>query len=136
MTRWIDQPDHVRWLQEQLARQLAYAEHFPTPTAARGTSARTGARTGAGPSTRGSRPGCCTSTRWGTWPESPAAPRGPRRRSPGSRARCVTPSTAAGYATVWPGRPDLYHSVHAVLLQSLPLAPSAPTALARGLCVR
>ena len=36
-------------------------------------------------------------------------------------------------ATVWPGRPDLCHSVHAVLLQSLPLAPSAPTALARGL---
>lgn len=36
-------------------------------------------------------------------------------------------------ATVWPGRPDLYHSVHAVLLPRLPLAPSAPTALARGL---
>lgn len=35
--------------------------------------------------------------------------------------------------TVWPGRPDLYHSVHAVLLQRLPLAPTAPTALARGL---
>ncbi|HQY34540.1 AGE family epimerase/isomerase [Actinotalea sp.] len=35
--------------------------------------------------------------------------------------------------TVWPGRPDLYHSIHAVLLQRLPLAPSAPTALARGL---
>jgi mannose/cellobiose epimerase-like protein (N-acyl-D-glucosamine 2-epimerase family) len=35
--------------------------------------------------------------------------------------------------TVWPGRPDLYHSVHAVLLQRLPLAPSAPTALAQGL---
>ncbi len=35
--------------------------------------------------------------------------------------------------TVWPGRPDLYHSVHAVLLQRLPLAPSAPTALAKGL---
>jgi sulfoquinovose isomerase len=34
--------------------------------------------------------------------------------------------------TVWPGRPDLYHSVHAVLLQRLPLAPSAPTALAEG----
>lgn len=36
-------------------------------------------------------------------------------------------------ATVWPGRPDLYHSVHAVLLQRLPLAPTAPTALSRGL---
>ncbi|WP_129337113.1 AGE family epimerase/isomerase [Cellulomonas endophytica] len=35
--------------------------------------------------------------------------------------------------TVWPGRPDLYHSVHAVLLQRLPLAPTAPTALAAGL---
>lgn len=34
--------------------------------------------------------------------------------------------------TVWPGRPDLYHSVHAVLLQRLPLAPTAPTALANG----
>ena len=36
-------------------------------------------------------------------------------------------------ATVWPGRPDLYHSVHATLLPRLPLAPTAPTALARGL---
>jgi len=35
-------------------------------------------------------------------------------------------------ATVWPGRPDLYHSVHAVLLGRLPLAPTAPTALAQG----
>ena len=35
--------------------------------------------------------------------------------------------------TVWPGQPDLYHSVHAVLLQRLPLAPSAPVALAAGL---
>jgi len=34
--------------------------------------------------------------------------------------------------TVWPGRPDLYHSLHAVLLGRLPLAPSAPTALAHG----
>ncbi|OFE15999.1 N-acylglucosamine 2-epimerase [Humibacillus sp. DSM 29435] len=36
-------------------------------------------------------------------------------------------------ATVWPGRPDLYHSVHATMLPRLPLAPTAPTALARGL---
>lgn len=35
-------------------------------------------------------------------------------------------------ASVWPGRPDLYHSLHAVLLPLLPLAPTAPTALARG----
>lgn len=35
-------------------------------------------------------------------------------------------------ATVWPGRPDLYHSLHAVMLGRLPLAPSAPTALAAG----
>lgn len=35
--------------------------------------------------------------------------------------------------TVWPGRPDLYHSIHAVLLQRLPLAPTAPIALARGM---
>ena len=36
-------------------------------------------------------------------------------------------------ATVWPGRPDLYPSVHAVLLPRLPLAPTTPTAIARGL---
>ncbi|MGB3186779.1 MAG: AGE family epimerase/isomerase [Ornithinimicrobium sp.] len=36
-------------------------------------------------------------------------------------------------STVWPGRPDLYHSIHAVLLGRLPLAPTAPTALARNL---
>ncbi|MGB3592606.1 MAG: AGE family epimerase/isomerase, partial [Ornithinimicrobium sp.] len=35
--------------------------------------------------------------------------------------------------TVWPGRPDLYHSLHAVMLGRLPLTPSAPTALASGL---
>lgn len=35
--------------------------------------------------------------------------------------------------TVWPGRPDLYHSIHAVMLGRLPLAPSAPTAIAAGL---
>lgn len=34
--------------------------------------------------------------------------------------------------TVWPGRPDLYHSMHAVMLGRLPLAPSAPTAIAAG----
>lgn len=36
-------------------------------------------------------------------------------------------------STVWPGRPDIYHSLHSVLLGRLPLAPSAPTALAAGL---
>lgn len=36
-------------------------------------------------------------------------------------------------ATVWPGRPDLYHSLHSTLLPRLPLAPTAPTAIARGL---
>jgi len=36
-------------------------------------------------------------------------------------------------ATVWPGRPDLYHSIHATLLPRLPLAPSAATAIAQGL---
>jgi mannose/cellobiose epimerase-like protein (N-acyl-D-glucosamine 2-epimerase family) len=35
--------------------------------------------------------------------------------------------------TVWAGRPDIYHSLHAVLLPRLPLAPAAPVALARGL---
>ncbi len=31
--------------------------------------------------------------------------------------------------TVWAGRPDLYHSLHAVLLPRLPLAPTAARAL-------
>lgn len=35
--------------------------------------------------------------------------------------------------TVWPGRPDIYHSAHAVLLQRLPLTPTAPVAIAKGL---
>jgi mannose/cellobiose epimerase-like protein (N-acyl-D-glucosamine 2-epimerase family) len=38
-------------------------------------------------------------------------------------------------ATVWPGRPDIYHSIHAVLLQRLPLAPVAPVAIAQGLLI-
>ena len=33
--------------------------------------------------------------------------------------------------TVWQGRPDLYHSVHAVLLPTVPRWPAAPTALLR-----
>ena len=36
-------------------------------------------------------------------------------------------------ATVWPGRPDIYHSLNATLLPRLPLAPCASVALARGL---
>lgn len=36
-------------------------------------------------------------------------------------------------STVWPGRPDLYHSIHAVILGRLPLAPTAPCALAAKL---
>lgn len=36
-------------------------------------------------------------------------------------------------SSVWPGRPDLYHSIHATLLPRLPLAPSAATAIAQGL---
>jgi mannose/cellobiose epimerase-like protein (N-acyl-D-glucosamine 2-epimerase family) len=32
-------------------------------------------------------------------------------------------------ATIWPGKADLYHSYQALLLPSLPLAPSAATAL-------
>lgn len=34
--------------------------------------------------------------------------------------------------TVWSGRPDLYHSVHAVLLPRLPLRPTAARALVNG----
>ncbi len=34
--------------------------------------------------------------------------------------------------TVWPGRPDLYHSFHAVVLPRLPLAPMAAAAIAGG----
>jgi sulfoquinovose isomerase len=36
-------------------------------------------------------------------------------------------------ATVWPGKPDLYHAVQATLFPRLPLAPSLATALSRGL---
>jgi len=36
-------------------------------------------------------------------------------------------------STVWSGRPDLYHSIHATLLPRLPLAPTAPSAIAGGL---
>ncbi|MDF0730391.1 AGE family epimerase/isomerase [Pseudomonas entomophila] len=35
-------------------------------------------------------------------------------------------------ATIWGGKPDLYHAYQAVLLPGLPLAPSLATALARG----
>jgi mannose/cellobiose epimerase-like protein (N-acyl-D-glucosamine 2-epimerase family) len=38
----------------------------------------------------------------------------------------MTPATS-----IWPGKPDLYHSYQAVLLPSLPLSPAAATALAR-----
>jgi hypothetical protein len=34
--------------------------------------------------------------------------------------------------SIWPGKPDLYHSYQAVLLPSLPLSPTAATALARA----
>lgn len=34
-------------------------------------------------------------------------------------------------ATLWPGKPDVYHSFQAVLLPSLPLAPTAASALQR-----
>jgi sulfoquinovose isomerase len=36
-------------------------------------------------------------------------------------------------ATVWPGKPDAYHVVQAMLLPRLPLAPTVVPALARGL---
>lgn len=38
----------------------------------------------------------------------------------------MTPATS-----IWPGKPDLYHSYQAVLFPSLPLSPTAATALAR-----
>ena len=38
----------------------------------------------------------------------------------------MTPATS-----MWPGKPDLYHSYQALLLPSLPLSPTAATALAR-----
>jgi mannose/cellobiose epimerase-like protein (N-acyl-D-glucosamine 2-epimerase family) len=34
-------------------------------------------------------------------------------------------------ASTWSGKPDLYHAYQAVLLPSLPLSPTAATALAR-----
>ena len=33
--------------------------------------------------------------------------------------------------STWSGKPDLYHSYQALLLPSLPLSPTAATALAR-----
>ena len=35
-------------------------------------------------------------------------------------------------ASIWGGKPDLYHAYQAVLLPRLPLAPSLATALALG----
>ena len=35
--------------------------------------------------------------------------------------------------TVWPGKPDAYHVVQAMLLPRLPPAPTLATALSRGL---
>lgn len=35
-------------------------------------------------------------------------------------------------ATVWPGKPDLYHAVQATLIPRLPLAPSLASAIAAG----
>jgi sulfoquinovose isomerase len=34
-------------------------------------------------------------------------------------------------ASTWSGKPDLYHSYQALLFPSLPLSPTAATALAR-----
>jgi len=39
----------------------------------------------------------------------------------------MTPATST-----WSGKPDLYHCYQAVLLPSLPLSPTAATALARS----
>ena len=36
-------------------------------------------------------------------------------------------------ATVWPGKPDIYHAFQATLFPRLPLAPTLATALSRGL---
>ena len=36
-------------------------------------------------------------------------------------------------ATVWPGKPDLYHAFQATLFPRLPLSPTLATALSRGL---
>jgi len=36
-------------------------------------------------------------------------------------------------ATVWPGKPDLYHAVQATLIPRLPLAPGLAVAISRGL---
>jgi mannose/cellobiose epimerase-like protein (N-acyl-D-glucosamine 2-epimerase family) len=38
-------------------------------------------------------------------------------------------------ASVWPGKPDLYHAVQATLLPRLPLAPSLATGLARAVAL-
>jgi mannose/cellobiose epimerase-like protein (N-acyl-D-glucosamine 2-epimerase family) len=49
----------------------------------------------------------------------------------GSWQHQLTPELAPT-DTVWSGRPDLYHSVHAVLLPRLPLWPGTATALRSG----
>ena len=54
------------------------------------------------------------------------------RTAPGSTSSTPTYSPPD---TVWPGRPDLYHSLHAVLLPRLPLNPGAALALTRILTV-
>lgn len=50
----------------------------------------------------------------------------------GSWLHELSPSNGPS-ATVWTGKPDIYHSIQATLVPRLPLAPSLATALARGL---
>jgi sulfoquinovose isomerase len=53
-------------------------------------------------------------------------------RQHGSWWHELTPDMTPGTST-WSGKPDLYHAYQAVLLPSLPLSPTAATALARTL---
>ncbi len=61
----------------------------------------------------------------------------PRRHPLGGPGRRVVAAPAhPGPATadsVWPGRPDTYHSLHAVVLPRLPQAPGAARAVEAGL---
>ena len=50
----------------------------------------------------------------------------------GSWAHELSPDNTPS-ATVWAGKPDIYHALQATLIPRLPLTPSLAPALAQGL---
>ena len=89
---------------EALAAAAALHQVTGASRLRRGLRPHLGARHAAASSTRSAAPGGTSST---------------RRNRPA--------------ATVWPGKPDAYHVVQALLLPRLPPAPTIVPALARGL---